>query len=300
MKSYVHNLFTYIEAYETNYSDFQTEAFLQTFNGIVAAFHSLRTDRNQAVELDYYFLDRLKLAPMNSSDMRQLTLQLIVTRFEAEADNDGRSNQAYAYCRNLRSAKQDVAFFENKLINLVFAEGSLNNNQVLALFFLKEIATYINTYGKPVSNDLTPEAFDGMSEPLRMLELQRRRLAFGTELTRDKSSLEFHLKRVDKFSRLGAAGALYEAFLSDWGYLAQTSFWAQVTAWLGNLGAKFRGSFQSFAYFRLLCTQRKLAYFYYLALIVILLILAWQIPVLWSNHSDEVLRQLQEKANSLK
>lgn len=300
MKSYVHNLFSYIETYETDYSDFKTEAFLQTYNGIVAAFHSLRTDRNQAVELDYYFLDRVKQAPISSSDFRQLTLQLLVTRFEAEADTDGRSNQAYSHCRNLRSVKQDVTFFEKHLVNLLFAAGSLNNNADLSKFFLKELAAYINTYGKPVATDLSPEEFEGLTEPLRMLELQRRRLAFGTDLLRDKTTLEFHLQRVDSFGRLGAKGEKYQAFLSDWAYLATTSFWSRVASQLTELGAKFRGLFKSFGYFRLMCTQRKLAYFYYAVLVIFFLIVAWQVPVMWSEHSNDVLQELHEKANSLK
>ena len=110
MKSYIDDLFKYIDTYENNYSQFETEAFLQTYNGIITVYQTLRGDRNQAVEVDYYFLDKIKLQPLTSSDLRQLAVQVLITRFESEVDTDGRSNQAYSYCRNLRPVKQDVPF----------------------------------------------------------------------------------------------------------------------------------------------------------------------------------------------
>ena len=53
MKSYIDDLFGYIDTYEKNYAQFETEAFLQTYNGIVTVFQTLRGDRYQAVEVDY-------------------------------------------------------------------------------------------------------------------------------------------------------------------------------------------------------------------------------------------------------
>ena len=68
MKSYINDLFKYLDTYEKDYSKFETEAFLQTYNGIVTVFKSLRSDRNQAVEADYYLLDKIKTSPLTSSD----------------------------------------------------------------------------------------------------------------------------------------------------------------------------------------------------------------------------------------
>ncbi len=299
MKSYVDDLFRYLDTYEKNYSQFETEAFLQTYNGIVTVFQTLRGDRNQAVEVDYYLLDKVKLSPLTSSDLRQLTIQVLVTRFESEVDTDGRSNQAYSYCRNLRPVKQDAPFFEQKLAQLLFDEGSLNHNFRLNEFLLDEMASYINRFGKSVKTDLTPEQFDGLSDPLKMLELKRRQLALGANLIKDRTSLEFHLQRVATFNRIGGKGKLYEQYLTHWSYLASSSLWARLTVWMKELGSKFRGAFSSFGYFHLLSTQRKLAYLTYALVIVIFLAIAFGVPAWWNNHAEHELQKFQEKANSL-
>ncbi|MEW6411699.1 MAG: hypothetical protein AB1483_04395 [Candidatus Zixiibacteriota bacterium] len=299
MKSYIDDLFGYIDTYEKNYAQFETEAFLQTYNGIVTVFQTLRGDRNQAVEVDYYLLDKVKLSPLTSSDLRQLTIQVLVTRFEAEVDTDGRSNQAYSYCRNLRPIKQDAPFFEQKLAPLLFDEGSLNHNFRLNAFLLDEMAAYINRFGKSVKSDMTPEQFDGLADPLKMLELKRRQLALGTNLIKDRTSLEFHLQRVATFNRIGDKGKLYEQYLTHWNYLASSSIWSRFMTWVKELGAKFRGAFSSFGYFRLLSTQRKLAYFTYILLIVIFLGIAFGVPAWWNSIADQKLNDFQEKANNL-
>ncbi len=299
MKPYIDDLFKYIDTYESNYSQFETEAFLQTYNGIVTVYQTLRGDRNQAVEVDYYFLDKIKLHPLTSSDLRQLAVQTLITRFESEVDTDGRANQAYSYCRNLRPVKQDVPFFEKNLAQLLFTEGSLNNNYRLNAFLLQEMAAYINKYGKSVKSDMNPEEFDGLSDPLKMLELQRRRLALGMNLAKDRTTLEFHLQRVATFNRIGTKGRLYDHYLTQWGYLARTTLWARFNNWLKDLGAKFRGAFQSFGYFRLLSTQRKLAYLTYTLLMVVFLGLALGTIQFWKSYEEKKLDEFQKKATEL-
>ncbi|UCE23455.1 MAG: hypothetical protein JSU74_09120 [Candidatus Zixiibacteriota bacterium] len=299
MKSYIDDLFKYIDTYESNYSQFETEAFLQTYNGITTVYQTLRSDRNQAVEVDYYFLDKIKLQPLTSSDLRQLAVQVLITRFESEVDTDGRCNQAYSYCRNLRPVKQDVPFFEKNLAQLLFNEGSLNNNFRINAFLLEEMASYINKYGKSVKTDLNPEQFDGLTDPAKMLELMRRRLALGPNIVKDRTSLEFHLQRVSTFNRVGAKGRLFEQYLTQWDYLARTSLWARLNGWLKELGAKFRGAFQSFGYFRLLSTQRKLAYLTYTLAIVIALGIALGSMALWGSYEDNKLEEFQQRANEL-
>jgi len=300
MKSYIDDLFKYIGNYETSYSQFETEAFIQTYNGIVTVFQTLRSDRNKAVEADYYFLDKIKISPLTSSDLRQLTIQVLITRFESEADTDGRSNQAYTYCRNLRPIRQDVAFYEKNLLKLLFAEGSLNNNFRLNAFFLNEIASYINKFGKNVNPDMNPEDFEALEDTMKILELQRRKHSLGNDLIKDRTSLEFHLQRVGSFGRLGDKNNLFETYLKKWDYFAKTSIWSRFSNWLGELGAKFKGAFSSYRYFRLLCSQRKLAYFVYGLIIVIFLAVAFGVPVLWNDYANKNLQKFQEKANSLR
>ncbi|MCK4655385.1 MAG: hypothetical protein KAT85_00085, partial [candidate division Zixibacteria bacterium] len=55
IKTYVEDLFKYLKTYEKNYSQFKTEAFFQTYNGIYAVFQALQQQRDKAVELDYIF-----------------------------------------------------------------------------------------------------------------------------------------------------------------------------------------------------------------------------------------------------
>ena len=299
MKSYIDDLFKYIESYESNYPKFETDGFLQTYSGIVTVFQTLRQDRNQAVEVDYYLLDKIKTFPLTTSDLRQVTIQVLITRFEAEVDTDGRSNAAYSYCRNQRSVKQDVPFFETKLSPLLFKDDSLRDNDRVNAFLLEEMAGYINNFGKAVKADMTPEQFDGLAEPLKMVELQRRRLSLGKQLTRDRSSLEFHLQRVGSLSRLGDKGRLYDLYLTQWDYLVTTSIWSRLTIWLGEIGAKGKGAFSSFGYFRLLSTQRKLAYLTYTLVIILSLAIAFGATSLWNSYADRKLEQFQQRANSL-
>lgn len=79
IKTYIQDLFRYLEDYESNYSEFKTEAFFQTYNGIFAVFQALRKQRDKAVEVDLFFLENIKQAPLSSSDLRQLTIQILIT-----------------------------------------------------------------------------------------------------------------------------------------------------------------------------------------------------------------------------
>ena len=299
IKNYIEELFAYLNKYENSYAQFETEAFLQTYNGIIAVFNPLRQQRNEAMEVDGYFLEKVKQAPLNSSDLRQLTVQVLITFFESEADTDGQSNRAYSYCRGLRAVKQDIPYFENHLIPLLFDEGGLNANHRLRSFLLGEIARYMNKFGSRIQLNVTPEQFQAMSDPMKILELERRRLTIGDDLVRDRTTLEFHLQRIDYFNKLGDKSKLYDQFLRDWGYLKTTSFWSQVKSAMSAVGGKFRGAFSSFGYFRLIMTQRNPAYLFYGVLIVVFIFLAIYVPMKWHDYGNNKLDQFQNHAQEL-
>ncbi len=296
MESYITELFRYLETYENNYAKFDTEAFLQTYNGIYAVFQALREQRDKAVQVDQFFLEKIRQSPLTGSDLRQLCIQILVTYFESEADTDGQSNQAYLYCRGLRSVKQDVPYFENNLVPLLFREGSLNNNHELNVFLLSEIARYINKFGKGINTVMSPEEFSGMTDPMKFLELSRRRLVLGNDVIRDHSSLEFHLQRVRAFDKLGNSSRLAEYYLTKWQYLAKTSFWAKVTDFFGELWGKVKGAFSNWRYFRLVMTQRNPAYFWYGFIIVIFIFLAIYVPLKWNSYSDQKLEEFHQRS----
>ncbi|MFQ6008165.1 MAG: hypothetical protein ACE5K8_04360 [Candidatus Zixiibacteriota bacterium] len=295
VKSYVDQLFKYLETYESNYAQFETEAFLQTYNGICAMFQALRRQRDKAVALDEHFLNKIKQMPLNSSDLRQLAIQVLVSFFESEADIDGQSDRAYSYCRGVRGVKQDVPFFENHLVPLLFREDSLNNNFRLNSFFLGEIARFINTFGKPLNTDLSPEAFAALSDPLKYLELARRRHKLGDELIKDRTSLEFHLQRVDSFGKLAQKSRLGSQHLHEWAYLKKADFWSKVKSFFAELWGKLKGAFSSWRYFRLVFTQRNPAYVFYTAIILIFILLAIYVPLLWSEYGKNRLDQFQKR-----
>ncbi len=297
--SYVEDLFRYLKTYETNYAEFETEAFLQTYQGIGAVFQALRQQRDKAIELDRFFLEKLKQHPLTSSDLRQLTLQILITFFESEADIDGQSNQAYSYCRGVRAIKQDVPFFENHLTPLLFQEGSLNNNFRLHSFLLDEIARYLNTFGKSVKVDLTPEQFQAMSEPMKFLELARRRLQLGGDVLTERSSLEFHLMRIDAFNKLRHKSRLYEHLLKEWRYLVETSFWSKVKNLGSVLLGKLKGAFSSWRYFRLIMTQRNPAFVFYGVIILLFLLVAWYVPRKWQDYSHRQFEIFQQRSQTM-
>ncbi|MCP4570187.1 MAG: hypothetical protein GY841_21615 [FCB group bacterium] len=299
IKSYIDDLFEYLDKFENHYDEFKTEAFLQTYNGIYAVFQALGQQREQAIEVDRYFLERIKKTPITSSDLRQLTIQLLITFFESEADIDGQSNKAYLYCRDLRPIKRDVTYFESHLVPTLFREGSLNNNFPLNDFMLKEIARYLGKFGRGLQNDLSPESFAAMDDSMKFLELMRRRLILGTDLAADRNSLEFHLLRVDAFGKIGAKSVLFDRYLTEWGYLRKDSFWSKIKSSLGDFWGRIKGAFKSTRYFRLVTTQRPAAFLLYGLVIVFFILLAIYVPVKWSDYSQSQLENMQQKASEV-
>ncbi len=289
IKSYIDDLFGYIETFENRFSEFKVEAFLQTYNGIYAVFDALRHDREKAVELDRYILEKIQKTPLNSSDLRQLVLQVLVTFFESEADIDGQTNRAYMYCRDLRPSKRDIAYFEDYLIPLLFRDGSLNGSFELNRFFLKQAGQYLDKFGRKIDSDISPEKFDSLSEPRKFLELSRRRQVLGENLLADRSSLEFHLHRVDAFAKISKNSALAEQYLSHWSYLIHSSFWSRLKSSLSEIWGKFKGAFSNARYFRLVLTQRSAAYGFYTIIIIFFLFIAWYGPVLLNNYTQNKL-----------
>lgn len=299
IKNYIEDLFRYFDTFETKYTSFDTEAFLQTYNGLYAVFKTLAHQRQDAVDIDRFFLQKTKQAPLTSSDLRQIATQILITFFESEADIDGQSNRAYLYCRDLRPIKQDIPFFERNLLPMLFQEGSLNNNYDLNAFLLQELARYYNKFGKSIRDDISPEQFAALSDPLKFLELVRRRMILGNDLIVDRSSIEFHLSRVDAFRKLGAKNRLFEFYLTKWNYLRKTSFWQTLKTATANIWSRIKGTFKSYRYFRLVMTQRTGAYFLYLGLIVVFIYLAIWVPSLWVDYSQNKLNQFQQKATEV-
>ncbi|MDD5425316.1 MAG: hypothetical protein PHN52_02350 [candidate division Zixibacteria bacterium] len=296
IKAYIEDLFKYLDTFESRYPEFDTEAFLQTYNGIYTVFKTLRQQRDDALDVDRYFLERIKKMPLTSSDLRQLVIQVLITYFESEADTDGQSNKAYLYCRDLRPSKRDITFFEEHLIPLLFRDGALNNNYRLHNFILREIARYINKFCRPVDPNLSPEAFAGLSDPHKFLELMQRRMALGDGLLGDRASLEFHLQRIDVFNKLGRKNKLFEKYLTEWKYLSKTSFWTKMKSALAEIGGKIKGTFTSFRYFRLVMTQRRAAYLFYGIIIVVFIFLAFYVPSQWSKYYNRQLEKFQKHA----
>ena len=295
VRSHVDNLFRYLDTYERSYAQFQTEAFLQNYQGIRAVFQALRKQRDKAVALDEIFLEKIKQSPLTASDLRQLTIQVLVTFFESEADIDGLSNRAYSMCRGVRAVKQDVPFFENHLVPLLFRQGGLNDNVRLNSFFLGEIALYLNRYGRSLQTDLSPEQFGGLTDPMKILQLERRRVQLGSDLLADRTTLEFHLKRVAVFNKLRQKSKLNEYYLKQWGYLVDKSFWSRVKGFFGELWGKVRGVFSSWRYFGLVLSQRNPAYLFYGLLIVLFVLLAIYVPIKWSEYGRDRLEQLDQR-----
>jgi hypothetical protein len=300
METYIKDLFRYIETYEQKYAEFDSEAFFQTYNGIFAMFHALREQRDQAMQVDGYFLKKLKAVPMNSSDLRQITLQILITFFESEADTDGKTDQSYYYVRSLRSTGQDVPFFTEHLVPMMFREGALNQNFELNEFFLNEIARYLNKFGRNINANISPEEFDALSDPLKFLELIRRRIILGKDLLKDHGSLEFHLNRINAFEKISRSGRLAENYLTRWSYLQKSSFWSKVTGFLKEARGKLAGIFSNWRYFRLVMTQRKPAYFLYALLILFFIWLAIYVPMAWNGYNEQQYEQFQKRAENIR
>ncbi|MBD3333217.1 hypothetical protein GF356_10235 [candidate division GN15 bacterium] len=301
IRQYIDDLFRYISTYESNYSAFDFGAFQQTYNGIRAVFTALREYRDQAVETDYTLLDFIHKAPLKASDLRELTVQTLVTWFEMEVDVDNRSNQAYSYIRGLREVKQDVSYIEEQLLPKLFQPGALNNNFQLHNFFLVELASFMNAYGRPLMVDLTPEQFEAKNESQRVLELCRRRLQLGDALIQDRSSLEFHLQRVGYFERWASTNKLVETYLESWDYQAPQGSWiARLKKIVIDGYEKFKGLFRSYRYTTLMFSQRRPAYFLTIFLIVVWIGVGILAPVIWSSYSDGKLQKLRDRVDMLK
>lgn len=296
IKLYVDDLFKYLDIYKNRFSEFKTEAFIQTYNGITAVFSALRQQRDRAVEVDQYFLQKIKSAPINESDLKEFTIQVLITYFEAEADTDGQSNQSFSYCRGLRSVKQDVPFFERNLMPRLFSSDCFKSIFKLNRFFLNEIAEYINKYGRPLNTGITPEEFAAMKNPMKLLELARRRSQLGNDLISDRNTLEYDLQRLNVFNKLVEKDKLLDKYFAEWKYCVRGNFWTKVKGLAGEFIAKLRGLFTSYRYFRLSITQRNPAYLFYGLIILIFILLAIYVPSKWNSYSQGEYEKLQERA----
>jgi len=291
--SYIEDLFTYINGYESDYASFEVEAFFQTYNGIGAVFQALREQREKAVEVDRVFLEKIKQRPLNSSDLRQLTIQIIVSFFESVADTDGQSGNAYIYCREFRNVRQDKPYFETVLMPLLAREGGLNNNFKLNYFFLKEIGRYIRKFSRGFSADVNFEDFKGMPVHQKLLTLHLRRSELGEDIINDRDSLEFHMRNVGVFEKFRQESPLAESYLKEWGYLAQgPSFMDKVRQFFSIIGSKLRGS-SSLNYVRLSLSQRYSAYLFYYLMIVIFVFLAIFVPLAWNKYTEQRLEKFK-------
>ena len=291
--SYIEDLFTYINGYESDYASFEVEAFFQTYNGIGAVFQALREQREKAVEVDRVFLEKIKQRPLNSSDLRQLTIQIIVSFFESVADTDGQSGNAYIYCREFRNVRQDKPYFETVLMPLLAREGGLNNNFKLNYLFLKEIGRYIRKFSRGFSADVNFEDFKGMPVHQKLLTLHLRRSELGEDIINDRDSLEFHMRNVGVFEKFRQESPLAESYLKEWGYLAQgPSFMDKVRQFFSIIGSKLRGS-SSLNYVRLSLSQRYSAYLFYYLMIVIFVFLAIFVPLAWNKYTEQRLEKFK-------
>jgi len=298
--SYIEDLFRYINSYESDSPSFETEGFIQTYSGIGAVFQALREQREQAVDVDRVFLEKIKQGPLNSSDLRQLTIQIIISFFESVADTDGRSDQAYRYCREFRTVKQDAPYFETSLMPLLIREGSLHNNFKLNSFFLKEIGRYIRKFGRGFTADVNFEDFKGMPVHKKLLALSLRRSELGQDLVNDRDSLEFHMRNVGVFDKLGQESSLAEAYLREWNYLKpKESFLDRLKQFLTAIGGKLRGSFSSSNYIRLALSQRYSAYLFYGLLMAAFVFLAIFIPLKWNSYTDKRLDEFKARVEAV-
>jgi hypothetical protein len=296
--AYIDDLFKYIDNYESNYAAFETEAFFQTYNGIFAVFQALRQEREKAIEIDRIFLEKIKQGPLTSSDLRQLTIQILISFFESVADTDGQSNRAYLYCREFRSVKRDVTYLETYLMPLLTRDGSLNNNFKLNRFFLKEISRFITNFSSGSGGDVQVEEFKAMPDHRKLLELHLRRSKLGDDPVSDRNSLEFHLRSTGVFEKLRQSSPLFEKYLLEWNYLIEDRFIDRLKNSLNVLWGKLKGLFSSYKYLRLSMTQRYSAYLFYGLIILIFLFLAIFVPLRWNSYTDKKLTEFEERVEA--
>jgi hypothetical protein len=299
IKAYIDELLKYLDIYESNNAALETAAFLQTYNGVYTVFQALRQQRDKAIEVDQYFLDKIRAINISSSDLRQLTIQVLITYFESEADTDGQSNRAYSYIRNQRPVKRDASYFEDHLVPLLFKDDSLNGNERLNEFFLNEIARFMNKFGSPLNTNLSPEEFNAMNDPKKLLELARRRQALGAELVGDRNSLEYELRSLNVFNKLAEKSHRLDWYFSHWQYHVKVSFWSTLADAMSSVWSKFIGAFSSLRYLRLVLNQRNGAYIFYSIVILIFVFLAVFVPIRWNSYSRSQYEKMQERASEL-
>jgi hypothetical protein len=292
IKGNIDTLFRYVAEFEGRSPQFQTEAFMQTYHGIRAVFKSLVQDRNQAVETDYIFLDHVQRTSPGTSPLRNITAQVLISFFEAEADPDNRSNQAWSYIRSLRPVRPDAIYIEQHLASDLTTPDALHGDLQLSMFLLEQMADYMNKYGRPLDPALTPEAFSALDDHLKLLMLCRRRLELGPALLSERSSLEFALERTGALRGLSESSGLYSACLTRWGYLQESTFWSRVLGVIRPMIAKTKGLFLSTRYTRLLFSERRPAVFLQVFIILVWIALAVLTPVLWRHQNDKHLEEL--------
>jgi len=297
--SYIEDLFKYINGYEKDYASFEAEAFFQTYNGIGAVFQALREQRDEAIEVDRVFLEKIKQGPLNSSDLRQLTIQIIISFFESVADTDGKSDQAYLYCREFRTVKRDATYFETFLVPLLAREGSLNNNFKLNNFFMKEIGKFIRKFSSGFSTEVNFEEFKGMQLHQKLLILHMRRAEHGEDLVNDRDSLEAHMRGIGVFDKMRQESPLADSYLREWGYLVEESFMDRLRQSLSVFFAKMRGLFSNFSYVRLALSQRYSAYLFYGLAIAIFLFLSIFIPLKWNSYRGKKLAEFEARVQKV-
>lgn len=297
----IDDLFRYVQDYETESGGFNVEAFINTYNGIKAVFQPLREQRRDAVEVDQLLLERIRQVHLSKSDLRQLTIQVLLSYFNAIANTDGTTNKAYYACRQMRKIPMDVRYFEEELMPLLTREGSLKGHLDLNRFFLEQIGKYIKEYGGSFKGNVTPEEFKGMPIQSKILILYLRRLELGNALVRDRNSLEFHMRRESgEFEKMTKSYSIADYYLdSQWKYIEKIGFWTRVKGFVGLAWARFRGSLTSMDYVKLSVAQRPPAYIYYLLIIVIFLFLALAIPLVWSNYRNSELEKFNNRIDAV-
>jgi len=151
------------------------------------------------------------------------------------------------------AVKRDISFFEDHLVALLFMRAVLNNNFRLNEFFSARDCAVSGQIRHPFKDAVSPEQLGRLVTRANFLTLRGRRVALGEDVARDRGSLEFHLQRIDPFTKLGSQEPPFNGALFD---VVGLPCARQV---LGD-GAQFRshgrmgeiqGAFKNARYFRL-------------------------------------------------
>ena len=240
-------------------------------------------------------MKKIKQGPLNSSDLRQLTIQILISFFESIADTDGQTNRAYLHCREFRDVKRDVAYFETTLMPLLTWDGSLNNNFKLNYFFLKETGRFILNYSSGWSGDISFEDFKALPDHQKLLELHLRRSKFGESLFNDRNSLEFHMHSIGVFEKLKVSRPLFKQYFEEWNYLLDDSFFDRFKKKLGVLWESLKGLFSNYKYLRLALTQRYSAFIFYSLVIFLFVLMAILVPIRWNSYTEKKLVEFENR-----